>query len=157
MKLEHKRELQAQQVTKKPGYFRTGLAVATDTIVGGVYSIEDPHRKEMADEGKHNYPRFSKAVELGSKYLYWFGMAKAGETLSRTIDNTTLGYTIVGSHSFLISLAVEKLRNPDRKLKDNLKPNLPGYAATFTLVELISIPIYIKTMEMVLSTTTNRV
>ena len=140
---------EGSQLAQKPKRFRTYFKVCgtvlTDTLANQIYGIDLPQLKQKAEEAKSRYPRISKTIEYASKYSFWVGLAYLGASVSRHVG-PVLGYTLTYSHPFILGTATNSIRRQELPLKE-MKPNLPTYLATFSLLELASTPLYLSIIE----------
>lgn len=121
--------------------------VLTDSIVNGVYGLEAGSLSGPARRAREDFPRLSRATELGAKYAFWIGTAYLGSALSRH-TGAAAGYTMAFAHPFILGAAV-KIAKSDVPAMDLKKPSLPLFLASFGLLELASTPIFIATMNKV--------
>jgi len=139
-----------------------GIATA-NTAINKMYGLEWKALEKKADEENANHPKLTKTVKLAVYYGFGIAFARLGSWLSGYIWQE-LGYTIAFSHPFAISTAVryikQKLRNYANGAKEKFqlfKANLQGYMATFAVIEMVSMLIYVKVAKMIVEMTTKPV
>ena len=142
--LERAIELRAPPC-RKPGYFRSGALVLTDTLANKVYGLDAGGVSKPAEEARASHPRLAKGVEISAKYAFWIGTAFIGAGISHH-TGPAVGYTAAYAHPFLIGAAVKAAKS-GLPAMDIRKPGLGTFLASFGLVELASTPLFISAME----------
>lgn len=138
-------EMRLQAEKRKTSYFRSGAAVLADSIANGVYGVEARPLSDASREAREEYPRLSKATELGTKYAFWIGTAYLGSALSRH-TGAAAGYTIAFAHPFIVGAAA-RVAKSNAPSVDIRRPSLPLFLASFGILELASTPIFIAVIN----------
>jgi hypothetical protein len=128
-------------------YFKTSAIVMTDRIFNGIYGFDSVKLRQKAEIKENLHPRLSKTVKIATSWGFWYAMAKLGGEISKNIGELA-GYSLVQIHPLAVSLS-KHIKNIQDGFKDLLKPSIRSFILPFQIIELVSIPLFIKTLESV--------
>jgi|GEM_PF-1845695 len=153
--------VQQRKVERKPvwektrDYFKTSAVVMTDRIVNGIYGLEVKKLSEQSKKVEQEHPKLSKTVKIITSWGFWYSMAKVGGELSK-YTGEVIGYSIAQIHPVVVSLS-KHFGNFKEGVKEMLKPSIRSYVLPFQFLELVSIPLFLKTLESVANLTSSTV